>query len=146
PGREEELVPMTPLRRRVAERLVQAQHTGALLTTFNECDMSAVMDLRSRYKDSFEKKYDIKLGFMSFFVRAVVDALRAFPAVNAEVRGQNIIYKNYCDIGIAIGGGKGLVVPVLRNAERMGFADIEQQIAAYAKLAKNNKLKLEDLQ
>lgn len=146
PGREEELVPMTPLRRRIAERLVQAQQTGALLTTFNEVDMSAVMDLRSQYKDAFEKKYDIKLGFMSFFVRAVVDALRAFPAVNAEVRGTNIIYKNYCDIGIAIGGGKGLVVPVLRNAERMGFADIEKQIVAYAKAAKDNKLKLEDLQ
>jgi 2-oxoglutarate dehydrogenase E2 component (dihydrolipoamide succinyltransferase) len=146
PGREEELVPMTPLRRRIAERLVQAQQTGALLTTFNECDMSAVMDLRAKYKDTFEKKYDIKLGFMSFFVRAAVDALRAFPAVNAEVRGTNIIYKNYCDIGIAIGGGKGLVVPVLRNAEQLGFAEIEQQIAEYAKAAKDNKLKLEDLQ
>ncbi len=146
PGREEELVPMTPMRRKIAANLVQAQQTGALLTTFNEVDMTEVISLRARHKDAFLKKYDIKLGFMSFFVRATVDALREFPAVNAEVRGTDIIYKNYQDIGIAIGGGKGLVVPILRNAERMGFAEIEKKIAAYAQAAKDNKIKLEDLQ
>lgn len=146
PGREEELVPMTPMRRRIAERLVQAQQTAALLTTFNEVDMSAVMGLRAQYKESFEKRYSIKLGFMSFFVKAAVDALKQCPAINAEVRGTDILYKNYCDIGIAIGSGKGLVVPILRNAERMSFADVEKAIADYAVQARDNKLKLEDLQ
>lgn len=145
-GREEELVPMTPMRRRIAERLVQAQQNAALLTTFNEIDMSAVMGLRAQYKESFEKRYNIKLGFMSFFVKAAVDALKQCPAINAEVRGTDILYKNYYDIGIAIGSGKGLVVPILRNAERMSFADVEQAIADYAVQARENKLKLEDLQ
>ena len=113
---------MTRLRQRIAERLKTAQNTAAMLTTFNEVDMGAVMDLRNKYKDAFEKKHGVKLGFMSFFVKAVVDALRMIPQVNAEIRGTDIIYRNYFDIGVAVGGGKGLVVPVLRNAERMSFA------------------------
>ena len=144
--REEEVVPMTTMRRRIAERLVQAQTNAAMLTTFNECDMSAVMKLRKQYQDSFVKKYDIKLGFMSFFVKAAVDALKAFPAVNAEIRDQNIIYKNFCDVGVAVGGGKGLVVPVIRNAERLGFADVELTIKDLGVRAKKNQLKLEELQ
>ena len=146
PGREEQVVPMTPMRKRIAERLVEAQQTAALLTTFNEVDMTAVMDLRSQYKDSFLKKYDIKLGFMSFFTKAVIDALKQFPAVNAEVRGTEIVYKDYYDIGIAVGTGKGLVVPVLRNAERMSFAEVEQSIAGFGQKVKENKLSLDDLQ
>ena len=145
-GGGEEVVPMTPMRKRIAERLVQAQQTAAILTTFNEIDMTAVMDLRAQYKDAFLKKYDIKLGFMSFFTKAVIDALKAFPAVNAEVRGTDIVYKDYYDIGIAVGTGKGLVVPVLRNAERMSFAEIEQAIAGFGRKIKDNKLALEDLQ
>ena len=145
PGREEELVPMTPMRKRIAERLVQAQQNAALLTTFNEIDMTNVMAIRNRYKDAFLKKYDIKLGFMSFFVKACVDALKQFPAINAEIVGTDILYKNYYDIGIAVGGGKGLVVPIIRNAECLSFAEIEQTIAAYGKAAKENKIKLEDL-
>ncbi|WP_432799161.1 2-oxoglutarate dehydrogenase complex dihydrolipoyllysine-residue succinyltransferase [Poriferisphaera sp. WC338] len=145
PGREEELVPMSPMRKRIAERLVQAQQTGALLTTFNEIDMTNVMAIRSQYKDDFVKRYDIKLGFMSFFVKAVVDALKLTPAVNAEIVGTDVIYKNYYDIGIAVGGGKGLVVPIIRNAERLSFAEIEKTIANYGEQAKANKIKLEDL-
>jgi 2-oxoglutarate dehydrogenase E2 component (dihydrolipoamide succinyltransferase) len=144
--RQEEVVPMTMLRRTVAERLVQAQHSAALLTTFNEVDMSAVIELRKEYADEFQKKYNVKLGFMSFFVKAAIDALKQFPAVNAEVRGTNIVYHNYFDIGVAIGGGKGLVVPVLRNAERMSFAEIEIAIGDFARRAKENKLKIEELQ
>ncbi len=144
--RPEQIVPMTPMRKRIAERLVQAQQSAALLTTFNEIDMSAVMALRSQYKDAFMKKYDIKLGFMSFFVKASIDALKQFPAVNAEIRGTDIIYKDYYDMGIAIGTGKGLVVPVLRNAERMGFAQVEQAIVGFGQKIKDNKLALEDLQ
>ncbi len=144
--RAEQVVPMTPMRKRIAERLVEAQQTAALLTTFNEIDMSAVMDLRSQYKDAFQKKYDIKLGFMSFFVKATIDALKQFPAINAEIRGTDIIYKDYYDMGIAVGTGKGLVVPVLRNAERMSFAQVEQAIAGYGQKIKDNKLALEDLQ
>ncbi len=143
--RPEQVVPMTPMRKRIAERLVQAQQSAALLTTFNEIDMSAVMALRSQYKDAFLKKYDIKLGFMSFFVKATIDALKQFPAVNAEIRGTDIIYKDYYDMGIAIGTGKGLVVPVLRNAERMGFAQVEQAIVGFGQKIKDNKLALEDL-
>jgi 2-oxoglutarate dehydrogenase E2 component (dihydrolipoamide succinyltransferase) len=145
-ARQEEIVPMTTLRRRIAERLVEAQHSAALLTTFNEVDMTAVKELREQYQDAFVKKYSIKLGFMSFFVKAVVDALKQFPTVNAEVRGTDIVYRNYFDIGVAVGGGKGLVVPVLRNAERMGFADVELSIAALAGRAKDGTLKLEELQ
>ncbi len=144
-GREEEVVPMTRLRRIVAERLVEAQHNAALLTTFNEIDMAAVIALRKEYGEAFQHKYQVKLGFMSFFVKACVDALKLFPAVNAEVRGANIVYHNYCDIGVAVGGGKGLVVPVLRNAERMSFAEIEIAIGDFAQRAQENKLKVEEL-
>ena len=137
---------MTPLRQTVARRLVEAQQAAALLTTFNEVDMTAVLALRVEHKETFEARYGVKLGFMAFFVKAVVDALRAFPAINAEIRGTDIVYRNYYDIGIAVGGGKGLVVPILRNAERMSFADVEKQIAEYGRRAKDNKLKLAELQ
>lgn len=143
--RMEEEVPMSPMRATIARRLVEAQQTAALLTTFNEADMSAVIALRSRLRESFEKKYGVKLGFMSFFVKAAVDALKQFPAVNAEIRGETIVYRNYYDIGIAVGGGKGLVVPILRNAELMSFAEIEQAIADFAARAKENRIGLEEL-
>ncbi len=146
PGHEEEIVPMTLIRRRISERLVQAQHNAALLTTFNEIDMSRVMEMRKQYKDIFQEKYGIKLGFMSFFVKAVVEGLKSQPAINAEIRGTDIVYKYYYDIGIAVGGGKGLVVPVLRNAERLGFAEIEQTIGDFAARAKNGKLAPPELQ
>lgn len=144
--REEEIVPMSRLRRTVAERLVQAQHNAALLTTFNEIDMGATMALRKEHGQAFQEKYQVKLGFMSFFVKAVIDALKQFPALNSEVRGSDIVYHNFFDIGIAIGSGKGLVVPVLRNAERMSFAEVEMAIGDFGKRAKENKLKLEELQ
>ena len=144
--REEEVVPMSRLRRTVAERLVEAQHAAALLTTFNELDMSSVIALRKEYGDSFQQKYQVKLGFMSFFVKACIDSLKQFPAVNAEVRQTNIVYHNYYDIGVAVGSGKGLVVPVVRNAERMSFAEIEMAIADFAGRAKDNKLKVDELQ
>lgn len=153
-GREEDAVAMTPLRRRVAERLVQSQQTAALLTTFNEIDMSAVMDLRKQYQEVFQSKYGVKLGFMSFFVKATIDALRMIPQVNAEIRDlagpdgaptPHIVYRNYYDIGVAVGGGKGLVVPVIRNAERLSFAEIEIAIADFGARARDNKLKLEEL-
>ena len=143
--REEEIIPMSPLRRRIAERLVEAQQTAALLTTFNEIDMTAVMALRRQYRESFEKKYSIKLGFMSFFVKASIEALKLIPQVNAEVRGTDIVYRNYYDIGIAIGGGRGLVVPVLRHGERMSFAEIERAIDDFARRAETNKLNLDEL-
>jgi 2-oxoglutarate dehydrogenase E2 component (dihydrolipoamide succinyltransferase) len=146
PADLEELVPMSMIRRRIAERLVEAQHAAALLTTFNEIDMSQVMELRSKFKDAFAERYGVKLGFMSFFVKAAIEALKRYPQVNAEIRGHDIAYRNYYDIGIAVGGGKGLVVPVLRRAELLSFAEIEQQIAQFAALAKENKLKPEDLQ
>ena len=145
-SRHEEAVKMTPLRRRVAERLVEAQQTAALLTTFNEVDMSRVIALRKEYQERFVKKYGIKVGFMSFFVKAVVEALKEVPRVNAEVRGDEIVYRNYQDIGIAVGGGKGLVVPIIRNAERLSFAEVEKTIADYAVRARDGKLKLEELQ
>jgi 2-oxoglutarate dehydrogenase E2 component (dihydrolipoamide succinyltransferase) len=145
-AREEEIVPMSPLRRAVARHLVEAQHTAALLTTINEIDMSAVMGLRKEYQAAFQEKYGIKLGIMSFFVKASVEALKTFPQVNAEVRETNIVYRNYYDIGVAIGGGKGLVVPVLRNAERLSFAEIETAISGLGQRAKENKLKPEELQ
>ena len=136
---------MTPLRRTIASRLVEAQQTGALLTTFNEVDMTAVMALRNRYKEPFQQKHGVKLGFMSFFVKAAIDALKQYPAVNAEVRETDIVYKNHYDIGIAIGTGKGLVVPVLRDADMMSFADIEKAIGAYGEKAKANKIQMADL-
>ena len=146
PHRSEELKPMSMLRRTIASRLVQAQQTAALLTTFNEVDMQPVMQLRNKYRDSFATKHGVKLGFMSFFAKAAVEALRRFPAVNAEIRGNGILYRHYQDIGIAIGGGKGLVVPILRNVERMSFADIERAIADYATAATENRLQPQDLE
>jgi 2-oxoglutarate dehydrogenase E2 component (dihydrolipoamide succinyltransferase) len=146
PDRPEEVVPMSKLRRTVAERLVEAQHNAALLTTFNEIDMSSVMSLRKEHGEAFQKKYSVKLGFMSFFVKAAIDALKQFPAINAEIRGTDIVYHNYFDIGVAIGSGKGLVVPVLRNAERLSFAEIEMAIGDFGKRAQENKLKPDELQ
>jgi 2-oxoglutarate dehydrogenase E2 component (dihydrolipoamide succinyltransferase) len=137
---------MSMIRRTIAQRLVQAQHQAALLTTFNEVDMQPVMQLRNKYRDAFQEKHGVKLGFMSFFAKAACEALRRFPAVNAEIRGNNIVYRNYADIGIAIGGGKGLVVPVLRNVELMSFASIERTIGEFAKKAMENKLMPEDLE
>lgn len=144
-GREEEVVPMSPMRRAAAKHLVEAQQTAALLTTINEIDMSAVMALRKEFQPQFQEKYGVKLGIMSFFVKAAVDALKLIPQVNAEVRGTNIVYKNYYDIGVAVGGGKGLVVPVLRGAERLSFAEIEVAIGKFAQRAKENKLKPDEL-
>jgi len=145
-GREEEIVPMSPIRRRIAQRLVEAQQTAALLTTFNEVDMSAVIALRNEQKELFQEKYGVKLGFMSFFVKAAIDALKLVPQVNAEIRGNDIVYHNFFDIGIAVGGGKGLVVPVLRDADRMSFAEIELAIADLAHRARENSLTLDELQ
>jgi 2-oxoglutarate dehydrogenase E2 component (dihydrolipoamide succinyltransferase) len=145
-GREERYVLISPIRQRIAERLVEAQHQAALLTTFNEVDMTAVMALRQKFKDAFQERHGVKLGFMSFFVRAAVEALRAVPQVNAEYREPHIVYHDYCDIGIAVGGGKGLVVPVLRNAETMSFSQIELAIGDFARRAADNKLRLDELQ
>jgi 2-oxoglutarate dehydrogenase E2 component (dihydrolipoamide succinyltransferase) len=144
--RQEETVPMSPLRRRIAERLVEAQHTAALLTTFNEVDMSAVMALRKEYRDAFEKRYEVRLGFMSFFVKAAIDALKRFPQLNAEIRDGAVLYKNYYDIGVAVSSKKGLVVPVVRNAERLSFAELESVIGDFGKRAGENKLTPEELQ
>lgn len=145
PG-EEEVVPMSPLRRKIAERLVSAQQTAAILTTFNEVDMSAVMELRARYKQPFIDKHGIKLGLMPFFVKASVEALKEFPAVNAEIRGTDIVYKNHYDIGVAVGTPKGLVVPVLRGADHLSLAGIELGIKELAEKARTMKLTLDDLQ
>ncbi len=144
--RAEEVVAMSPFRKRIAERLVQSQQTAALLTTFNEVDMTEVMELRKVHQDAFVEKYGLKLGFMSFFVKATIEALKLIPSVNAEIRGTDIVYKNYYDIGVAVGGGKGLAVPVIRSAERLSFAEIEQTIADFGKRAKDNKLELHELQ
>jgi 2-oxoglutarate dehydrogenase E2 component (dihydrolipoamide succinyltransferase) len=141
----DEVVAMSPLRRRVAERLVQAQQETASLTTFNEVDMSAVIELRARYKDSFEKAHGVKLGFMSFFARAAVAACKLYPGLNAEVAGGSIIYKKHYDFGIAVQTPKGLVVPVLRDVDRLGFAEIEAGIGALAERARTGKLAIEDL-
>ena len=141
----EERVPMSRLRRRIAERLKQAQNTAAILTTFNEVDMTAVMSLRETYKDRFEKKHKVKLGFMSFFVKAALQALKEIPAVNAEIDGDDIIYKNHYDIGVAVGTEQGLVVPVLRNVDALSFAEIESGIAELGKRARDGKLAIEDL-
>ena len=145
PLRSEEVKPLSMLRRTIAARLVEAQQTAALLTTFNEINMEPVMSIRGKYKDAFLEKHGVKLGFMSFFAKAAVEALRSFPAVNAEIRDDNIVFRNYQDIGIAIGGGKGLVVPVLRNVQRMSFADVERSISDFAKQAGENRLQPEDL-
>jgi 2-oxoglutarate dehydrogenase E2 component (dihydrolipoamide succinyltransferase) len=144
--RREERKPMTPLRKRVAERLVQSQQGTATLTTFNEIDMSGVMELRKRYKDQFLQRHGVKLGLMSFFVKAACEALREFPMVNAEIAGDDVIYKHYYDIGVAVGGGKGLVVPIIRAADQLGFAELEAAIADYGQRAQANKLTLEELQ
>jgi len=146
PQRCERYSLISPIRRRIAERLVAAQQQAALLTTFNEVDMSAVMSLRQKFKDVFLERYGVKLGFMSFFVRATVEAIRTVPQVNAELRDPHIVYRDYCDIGIAVGGGKGLVVPVLRNAETLSFAQIELGINDFARRAADNKLRLDELQ
>ena len=142
---EEEVVPMTPLRRRIADRLVQAQHTAAILTTFNEIDMSAVMALRTRYKDRFAQRHGVGLGFMSFFARACIAAVHDVPAVNAEIRGGDIVYKKYVHLGVAVGTERGLVVPVVHHAERMSFAEIEKEIERLAGLARAGKLSIDDL-
>jgi 2-oxoglutarate dehydrogenase E2 component (dihydrolipoamide succinyltransferase) len=144
--RADEIVPMTRLRRTVAEHLVAAQHNAALLTTFNEIDMAGVLALRKEHGEAFQQKYNVKLGFMSFFVKAAIDALKQYPVVNAEVREADIVYHRYYDIGIAIGSGKGLVVPVLRQAERMSFAEVEGVIADFGRRARENKLKPDELQ
>jgi len=141
----EERVPLSPIRRRIAERLVQAQQTAAILTTFNELDMSAVIALRAEHKERFQKQHGIGLGFMSFFARACIAALRDIPVVNAEIRGDDIIYRKFVHLGVAVGTERGLVVPVLHHAERMSFADIEREIARLAGLARDGKLKLDDL-
>ena len=143
-GAREERVRMTKLRQTIARRLKDAQNTAAMLTTFNEVDMTEVMALRNRYKDVFEKKHGNKLGFMGFFVKACVQALKDLPAVNAEIDGTDLVYKNYYHIGIAVGTDKGLVVPVLRNAERMSFAEVEVAIEDFGKRAKENKIKLDE--
>lgn len=154
-GRAEEIVPFTPLRRRIAERLVEASQTAALLTTFNEVDMSAASGLRKEYQEAFQQRYGVKLGFMSFFVKAAIDALKQLPQLNAEIRelagadGEvipHIVYKNYYDIGVAVSGAKGLVVPVLRGADRMSFAEVETAIAELGKRARENKISIEELQ
>ncbi|MBO1073574.1 2-oxoglutarate dehydrogenase complex dihydrolipoyllysine-residue succinyltransferase [Roseomonas marmotae] len=141
----EERVKMTRLRKTIASRLKEAQNTAAMLTTFNEVDMSAVMALRTEYKDAFEKKLGTKLGFMSFFVKACVTALKEYPAVNAEIDGDDIVYKNFVHMGIAVGGPNGLVVPVLKNADQMSFAEIEKSIAGFGRKARDGQLKLEEL-
>jgi 2-oxoglutarate dehydrogenase E2 component (dihydrolipoamide succinyltransferase) len=143
--RPEQRVPMSRLRARIAERLVQSQSTAAILTTFNEVNMQPVMDLRNRYKDRFEKEHGVKLGFMSFFVKAAVHALKKFPLVNASIDGNDIVYHGYYDIGIAVGSPRGLVVPILRNCDQMTLADIEKQIAEFGKRAQDGKLTIEEL-
>lgn len=144
--REEEAVPMSPLRRRIAERLVEAQQRAALLTTFSEIDMSGVIELRKAYRDSFEKRYGVRLGFMSFFVKAAIDALKTIPAINAEIRSTDIVYKNYYDIGVAVSTPRGLIVPVIRNAERLSFAEIEGAIADFGRRAQEHKIEPDELQ
>jgi 2-oxoglutarate dehydrogenase E2 component (dihydrolipoamide succinyltransferase) len=143
--RPEERVPMSRLRARIAERLVQSQSTNAILTTFNEVNMQPVLDLRNKYKDKFEKEHGVKLGFMSFFVKAAVAALKKYPIINASVDGNDIVYHGYFDIGIAVGSPRGLVVPILRNADQMSIAEIEKKIGEFGAKAKDGKLTLEDL-
>ena len=146
PGRRDERrEPMSRLRRRIAERLVEAQHTSAILTTFNEIDMQPVIALRGRYKDSFESRHGVRLGFMSFFAKAAVQALRRFPAVNARIEDGDIVYHDYCDIGVAVGSPRGLVVPILRNVEGMSFAEIEAGIAEFGAKARDGTLSIDDM-
>ena len=144
-GRQDRRVPMTRLRARIAERLVEAQQTAAILTTFNEINMRPVMDLRARYRESFETEHGVKLGFMSFFVKACVAALKKFPVVNASVEGDDIVYHEYYDIGIAVGGPRGLVVPILRDADSLSFAAIEKRVSDFGAKAKDGKLSLEEI-
>jgi len=144
-GRPEQRVPMSRLRARIAERLVQSQSTAAILTTFNEVNMQPVMDLRKKYAERFEKEHGVRLGFMSFFVKAAVHALKKYPVVNASVDGNDIVYHGYFDIGVAVGSPRGLVVPIVRDADQLGFAAIEKRIAEYGKKAQDGKLSLEDL-
>ncbi|HIJ63162.1 MAG TPA: 2-oxoglutarate dehydrogenase complex dihydrolipoyllysine-residue succinyltransferase [Rhodospirillaceae bacterium] len=141
----EQRVRMTRLRKRIAERLKEAQNTAAMLTTFNEVDMTALNSLRNQYKDGFEKKHGVKLGFMSFFVKACVTGLKEWPAVNGEIDGDDLVYKNYYDIGVAVGTPNGLVVPVVRDADRISFAEVEKAIAAYGRKARDGKLTIEDM-
>ena len=143
--RPEQRVPMSRLRARIAERLLQSQSTNAILTTFNEVNMAPVMELRKRFQDSFTKEHGVKLGFMSFFVKAAVHALKKYPVINASVDGNDILYHGYFDIGIAVGSPRGLVVPILRNADQMSFADIEKKIAEFGKKAQDGKLGIEDM-
>ncbi len=138
-------VPMTTIRKKIAERLVHAQQTAAILTTFNEVDMSAVMDIRSKYKDSFEKKHKVKLGFMGFFVKACIQALKEFPSVNASIEGTDILYKNFYNIGVAVSTPKGLVVPVIRNADQLTLAEIEAAIAEFGTKARDGKITVDDM-
>src|SRR5437867_2512760 len=144
-GRPEQRVPMSRLRQRVAERLVQSQHTAAILTTFNEVNMAPVIELRKKYQERFEKEHGVRLGFMSFFVKASVHALKRHPVVNASIDGTDIVYHGYFDIGIAVGSPRGLVVPILRDADQMSIADIEKQIAEFGKRAQEGKLTVEEL-
>ncbi len=145
-GERETVVPMSRLRRAVAERLVTAQHTAAILTTFNEIDMSGVMNLRTQYKDKFKEQHNVGLGFMSFFTKAAVAALKAYPAVNGEIRDTDIVYKNYYDIGVAVGGPKGLVVPIVRDADQLSFAGIESEIVRLAGRVRDGKISLDEMQ
>jgi 2-oxoglutarate dehydrogenase E2 component (dihydrolipoamide succinyltransferase) len=144
-ARAEQRVPMSRLRQRIAERLLQSQSTAAILTTFNEVNMAPVMELRNRYKDKFEKEHGVKLGFMSFFVKAAVHALKKYPLVNASIDGSDIVYHGYYDVGVAVGSERGLVVPIIRNADLLSFAQIEQTIADFGKRAKDGKITLEEL-
>ncbi|MBE7411744.1 MAG: 2-oxoglutarate dehydrogenase complex dihydrolipoyllysine-residue succinyltransferase [Leptospiraceae bacterium] len=145
-GDRETVVPMTKLRKTIADRLVYAQSTAAILTTFNEVDMTGVMELRNKYKEKFKETHQVGLGFMSFFTKAAISALKSFPAVNAEIRGNDIVYKNYYNIGVAVGGPKGLVVPVIQDADRFSFAGIEQEILRLAEKVKTGKISLEEMQ
>jgi len=144
-GRREERTRMSRRRRTIAQRLLEATQTTAMLTTFNEIDMSAVMDIRKRHNEEFQKRYGVKLGFMSFFVKASISALKAFPQINAEIDGEEIVFKNYYDIGMAVGSSEGLVVPVVRDADRLSFAEIEQRIKDLVSKTEEGKLSIEDL-
>jgi len=146
PGqRTERREPMSMLRRRIAERLIQAQSTAAILTTFNEIDMTAVIALRNQYKDTFKERYGISLGFMTFFVRAAIEALKSFPQINGWIEGNEIVYHDYYDVGVAVSSDRGLVVPVLRDIDRLSFAETEQAIASYARKARDGKITVDDL-
>ena len=144
-GRPEQRVPMSRLRQRVAERLLQSQATNAILTTFNEVNMQPVMSLRKKYQERFEKEHGVRLGFMSFFVKAVVHALKKYPVVNASIDGTDIVYHGYFDIGVAVGSPRGLVVPVIRNADQLGFHQVEKTIADFGKRAQDGKLTMDEL-